>query len=174
MNSTNNNRGKQLRAYPVDFQDNLILGFFYGNIKKIGQNNSGDEIYSFIVPKEDKREKLMRDLKEALDKTPHLLELVTELLLMKKNNSNKNKNAKKNSMVNMVKKMNGNNGQGNIGEEIVEQINVQEGGAKKKKGYSCRKGGKAHTHKTAKAKKDCKKKKKTTKKKAAKKKKTKK
>ena len=166
MNSTNNNRGKQLRAYPVDFQDNLILGFFYGNIKKIGQNNSGDEIYSFIVPKEDKREKLMRDLKEALDKTPHLLELVTELLLMKKNNSNKN------SMVSMVEKRNVTNDRGNIDKEIVEQG----GGAKKKKkkGYSCRKGGKAHTHKTAKAKKDCKKKKKTTKKKAAKKKKTKK
>ena len=47
----------------------------------------------------------------------------------------------------------------------------QTGGAKKKKGYMCRKGGKTHTHKTAKAKKDCKKKKKTTKKKSTKKKK---
>lgn len=172
MNSTNN-RGKQLRAYPVDFQDNLILGFFYGNIKKIGQNNSGDEIYSFIVPKENKREKLMMDLKEALDKTPHLLELVTELLLMKKNNSNQNKHIKKNNSLGNGNG-NGNNGQGNMVEEMVEKINVQAGGAKKKKGYSCRKGGKAHTHKTAKAKKDCKKKKKTTKKKPAKKKTTKK
>jgi len=166
MNRTNNNRGKQLRAYPVDFQDNLILGFFYGNIKKIGKNNSEDEIYSFIVPKENKREKLMSDLKEALDKTPHLLELVTELLLMKKNNSDTNKNARKNnSLGNMSKKMNVNNNQGNIVEEMVEQITVRAGGAKKKKGYTCRKGGKAHTHKTAKAKKDCKKKKKPVKKK---------
>jgi len=165
MNRTNNNRGKQLRAYPVDFQDNLILGFFYGNIKKIGKNNSGDEIYSFIVPKENKREKLMSDLKEALDKTPHLLELVTELLLMKKNNSNEHKNVRKNN--GLRNNSNQNNGQRSIVEKMVEEINVQAGGAKKKKkkGYSCRKGGKAHTHKTAKAKKDCKKKKKPVKKK---------